>query len=144
MIIVYIFRSNGADADVSYNTEGLGLWALAELTLGIIVACTFLLPKFFEAKGSSLRGLLSSFARPFTSSNGSSVNWTRRKRNASGIEGETDSISITHAPGQSDGDLPLKSYAEDIEGFHPHKDIPPVPAIPSASYPKVGVSNAYR
>ena len=55
------------NADLSYYTIGEGLWAFAEITFGIIVACIFSLPKFIEAEGIKLRSALSSLTRPFTS-----------------------------------------------------------------------------
>ena len=67
MIIIYVSRLGGSNADVSYNTAWEGLWGFAEISFGIIVACTFSLPKLLDAKGSLLRSVLSSFARPFTS-----------------------------------------------------------------------------
>jgi hypothetical protein len=67
MIIVYVTRLGGENADVSYNTAWQGLWAFAEISLGIIVTCMFSLPKFIEAKGAKLRGVFSNLARPFTS-----------------------------------------------------------------------------
>lgn len=67
MIIVFLTRMGGENADVSYNTAWLGLWVFAEIALGITAACTFLLPKFIEAEGAKLRGVFSSLTRPFSS-----------------------------------------------------------------------------
>ena len=63
----YVSRLGGANADVSYNTAWQGLWAFAEISFGIIVTCTLLLPKFLEAKGAKLRGAFSYLTRPFAS-----------------------------------------------------------------------------
>nr|AUW31341.1 putative ribosomal protein [Cladonia uncialis subsp. uncialis] len=67
MIMFYVSRVGGANADISYNTAWQGLWAFAEISFGIIVTCTLLLPKFLEAKGAKLRGVFSSLTRPFGS-----------------------------------------------------------------------------
>ncbi len=67
MIIVYVTRIWGTNADVSYNAAWEGLWALAEISFGITVTGTFTLPKFIEAKGTKLRGIVSSLARRFAS-----------------------------------------------------------------------------
>ena len=64
MILFYLSRVSGSNADESYNSAWLGLWAFAEISVGVSVTGTFLLPKFLEAEGSKLRGV---FGRPFTS-----------------------------------------------------------------------------
>ncbi|KAL8672747.1 MAG: hypothetical protein Q9168_002801 [Polycauliona sp. 1 TL-2023] len=51
MVILYVSRQDGTTADISYNVAWMGLWAYAEIGLGIIVICTFSLPKFIEVKG---------------------------------------------------------------------------------------------
>lgn len=68
MIIVYVNRMGGPSADIAYNTAWQGLWAFAEISFGLTVTGTFLLPKFIEAKGADLRGIFSLIARPFSSS----------------------------------------------------------------------------
>lgn len=55
---------SGSNGDVSYNSAWLGLWAFAEVSVGVSVTGTFLLPKFLEAEGPRLRGVL---GRPLTS-----------------------------------------------------------------------------
>ena len=64
MILFYLSRLSGSNADESYNSAWLGLWAFAEISVGISVTGTFLLPKFLEAEGPKLRGIL---VQPFTS-----------------------------------------------------------------------------
>ena len=64
MIIIYLSRMSGSNGDVSYNSAWLGLWAFAEVSVGVSVTGTFLLPKFLEAEGPRLRGVL---GRPLTS-----------------------------------------------------------------------------
>ena len=48
----------------------MGLWAFAEIGLGLIVICALSIPKFLDAKGKKLRIFFSSIVKPFTS-NGS-------------------------------------------------------------------------
>lgn len=66
MVIFYVNRIAAKNADVTYNIPGEGLWIIAEVSFGLIVTCTFSLPKFIEAEGTKLRGVLSSLTRPFT------------------------------------------------------------------------------
>lgn len=84
MIIVYVNRIGGTNADVSYNVGWQALWALAEISFGLTVTGMFSLPKFLEAKGTMLRGFVSSLARPFTSltSGGSSGIIMQSRRDA--------------------------------------------------------------
>lgn len=67
MIIYYILLMSGAKADISYNTAWMGLWVLAEISLGIIVSCTFSLPRFVEAEGPRFRTVYRSVTKPLTS-----------------------------------------------------------------------------
>lgn len=115
MIIYYIFQLAGADADVTYNTAWQGLWAFAEISLGITVTCSFSLPKFIEAKGTFLRGVLSSFTRPFTSlTSGGSLGTRFQSRNDAdtlrGIGPDAGTL-----PGNSESDLPLANHGQGIE-----------------------------
>jgi hypothetical protein len=66
MLIVYLTRMGGADADVSYNAAWMGLWAFAEISLGIVVTCMLSLPRLIEAKGQWVRDALSCMSKPFT------------------------------------------------------------------------------
>ncbi|MCJ1464632.1 hypothetical protein MMC07_003245 [Pseudocyphellaria aurata] len=69
MIIYYVaITSIGVEkVDASYNIAAAGMWALAEISFGMIVTCTFSLPKFIEAEGTRIRGILSSLTRPYVS-----------------------------------------------------------------------------
>ena len=64
MILLYLSRMSSSNTDVSYNSAWLGLWAFAEISVGVSVTGTFFLPKFLEAEGPKLRGGL---GRAFTS-----------------------------------------------------------------------------
>ncbi|KAL8649407.1 MAG: hypothetical protein Q9226_005587 [Calogaya cf. arnoldii] len=55
MIIFYAVRIGQKDADVSYNSAFMGFWVFAEISLGIIVTCTFSLPKLVETMRLTLR-----------------------------------------------------------------------------------------
>lgn len=67
MVIVYVTRIWGENADISYNVAWEGLWIFAEISFGITAACTFSLPKFIEAKGADIRAVFSRITRPFSS-----------------------------------------------------------------------------
>jgi hypothetical protein len=56
----------GLTADISYDSVLTGVWSIAEIALGLIVACTFSLPKLIKVKGGGVRGFFSSFAKTFT------------------------------------------------------------------------------
>ena len=125
MIIVYLVRVKGPDADVSYNFAWMGLWAVAEVTLGITVACTFFLPKFFKAKGAQLRGFFSSLTRPFLPNKVLGIQ-AQRCRNKSA----THRAGLVNAAGpeHSDMNLPLRSCAEG------GVDYSSAPIVPDKSY----------
>lgn len=78
MVILYVSRQDGSTADISYNVAWMGLWAYAEIGLGIIVICTLSLPKFIEVKGKKVRIFLSGITRPFSSRSGGS--WDKLQR----------------------------------------------------------------
>ena len=67
MIIFYVTRLNGRNADVTYNIAWIGLWVFAEVGFGITVTSTFMLPKFIEARGAKLCHVLFSVTRPLSS-----------------------------------------------------------------------------
>lgn len=121
MIIIYVTRLGGENADVSYNTAWQGLWAFAEISLGIVVICTFSLPKFIEAKGKMLRGLLSSLTRPFTSlTSGLSLGaLTQLKKDTSASREVTlDRVAVT---GNSESELPFTNRDYNID-IHPSRE----------------------
>ncbi|KAF2832848.1 hypothetical protein CC86DRAFT_399514 [Ophiobolus disseminans] len=66
LVILFLVRMSGEDADVSFNAAWMGLAGCAEIAFGIIVTCMLSLPKFFDAKGKWLLGLLYGLSRPFT------------------------------------------------------------------------------
>lgn len=96
MVILYVSRQSGAKADVSYNVAWMGLWAYAEIALGLIVICTLSLPKFIEVKGKRLRLFLSSVSLPFSSRSGS---WDKRRGSEKDVEsGAPDGDETTLNP----------------------------------------------
>ena len=118
MIMFYVSQLGGADADVSYNTAWQGLWAFAEITFGIIVTCTLLLPKFLEAKGARMRGILSSLQRPFTSfgSGGSFSILMRSSRDKAGSrEATIDRVGMV---GRAESETSSTNRGQDTE-THP-------------------------
>ena len=67
MMMVYLLRAARENADDSYDDFCIILWALAEVSIGVSVIGTFMLPKFIEAEGPKLLGVFSRLARPLTS-----------------------------------------------------------------------------
>jgi len=120
MIILYVIRLGETNADVSYNSAWQGLWAIAELSLGIIVICTFSLPRFFEARGTMLRNALSSLLQPFTSlRSGTGLSFrtrTQSQNDSAGSRGTRPGRATINVPSESD--LPLNNRDSDIES-HP-------------------------
>lgn len=136
MIIVYVSRLGGKNADVSYNTAWQGLWAFAEISLGIIVTCTFSLPKFIEAKGTKLRGIFSSLKRSFTSltSGGSFRAFIQPKKNITTSQEVTlDSVTMI---GHSKSDLPFTSHDQDMERDPSYESVH-TPRSTQASIPRI-------
>ena len=116
MIIFYVTRLGGENADVSYNTAWQGLWAFAEISLGIIVICTFSLPKFIEAKGTQLRGVFLSITRPFTSLTlGGSFSILMQSKDTSASQEVTLDRVITI--GHSESDLPFNNRDHGMETY---------------------------
>lgn len=117
MLMIYVRRVEGENADVSYNTAWQGLSAYAEISFGIIVTCTFTLPKFIEVKGTKVRGFLSSLMRPFTSlrSNGSFGNFMQSKKDSTGSQDVT--LDRFNMMGRSESNLPLNNRDQDTERY---------------------------
>ena len=135
MIIVYLNRIGGENADVAYNTAWEFLWAIAEISFGLTVAGAFSLPKFIEAKGTMLRGIFSNLTRPFTSitSGGSSgIIMQSRKETTAPPEATQDTVTMI---GNSES-----------SSIHPDHDIERYPSYEGvhdpAKYPSVNVTNA--
>ena len=136
MIIVYVTRLGGPNADVSYNTAWQGLWAFAEISLGIVVTCTFSLPKFIEAKGSKLRGIFSSLTRPFTSltSGGSpGISMHSKKDRTASQEVALDRVNMI---GHSESDLSFNNRDQDVERYPSYEGV-----HNPAKYPSVNAAD---
>lgn len=117
MMIIYVTRLEGENADVSYNTAWQALWSYAEISLGMIVTCLLSLPKFIEVKGTKLRGFLSSLTRSFPSltsgwSFGSLVQ-SKKITNAS----QDTIIGGSTMAGHSESDLPFSYQDCPIESY---------------------------
>lgn len=125
MILFYLSRTSGSNGDVSYNTAWLGLWAFAEISVGVSVTGTFLLPKFLEAEGPRLRGVLRGvLGRPFTSlTRISGRQWKDRTAPSQEEEEEVvlDTVTVImgrHSSSMSDTITSLSLYhdhEEDVE-----------------------------
>ena len=132
MIIFYVTRLGTKNADASYNMAWEGLWALAECSIGIIVTCTFLLPKFLKAEGPRLRRVLSSLTRSATSVTSrapSRISVESKKDTTTYPEVTLDTVTtIAH----SDVDLHSISCDQDVEscpsyeGIHDPAEYPAV------------------
>lgn len=109
MIILYVSRMGDENSDVSYNTAGEGLWALAEISFGIIVTCTLSLPKFIEAEGTRLRGVLSSLTRPFSPLNKSVGSF------GSAAMRSKETTAASQEEATSERALPLNNSDSDLE-----------------------------
>ena len=116
MIIVYLSRMSGENADVSYIVCWLGLWVFAETSLGITVTGTFLLPKFVEAKGAKLRGVFLSLARSFPSSLTSKISFAHvtqlKKTTTTSQDGTLDRIAMI---GRSESAVSTMNRDQDVE-----------------------------
>lgn len=132
MIILYVTRIGQKNADVSYNTAGEGLWALAEISFGIIVTCTLSLPKFIEAEGTRIRGVFSSLTRPFTplKSVGSFGSVLQSKETTASQEVAFDRVTIM---GRSERDLPLTNHDQDLERYPSYEAVHKPETNPNAS-----------
>lgn len=117
MIIFYVTRLDGSNADVTYNTAWLGLWVFAEISFGITVTGTFLLPKFIEARGTKLRSFFLSLTRPLTSltSGRSFGNLLQSKKGTTAAqEVSLDTVTIV---GHSENDLEFTNPDPDMERY---------------------------
>lgn len=117
MMIFYLARMVGQNADVSYNTAWGGIWAFAEISLGITVSSMLLLPKFIEAKGTKLRGLFSSLTRSLTSL----TSWEQSKKDTTAPhEVRLDTFSMV---GNSESDLVPANHDQDVERYPSYDDV---------------------
>ena len=127
MMIVYLDRMGGQNADVSYNTAWAGIWAFAEISLGITVSNTLFLPKFIEAKGKKLRGFFSSLTRPVMSLTfgGSFGTFMQAKKGTTAAQERTlDTVAMI---GRSESDVGSTNRDQDVERY-PSCEIPSVNA----------------
>ena len=118
MIIFYVTRLDRSNADVTYNIAWMGLWVYAEISFGITVTGTFLLPKFIEAKGAKLRNVYFSLTRPLTSLT-SKLSFGNLLQSRKGTE-VTQEVSLDTVTiiGNSENDLAFTFPDQDTES-HP-------------------------
>lgn len=135
MLIVYLNRIGGKNADVSYNIAWEFLCAIAEISFGLTVAGAFSLPKFIEAKGTTLRGIFSSFKRPLTSIT---------SRNSSGIIMRSR-METTPPPGAMTDTATMIGNSE-RSSFQPDHDIERYPSYEGVhdpvKFPDVNITDA--
>ena len=139
MIIVYLERTEGENADVSYNAAWLSLWGVAEISFGITVSGAFLLPKFIEAEGKKLRGLFSSLTRPFTSVTsgvGLGTFMHSKKESISSQEVALDQVTMI---GHSESDVGFIGRDHDVERYPSYEGV-----RNSVKYPSVKATDQPR
>ena len=107
MIIYYVTRLSGTTADVTYNIAWMGLWVFAEISFGITVTGTFLLPKFIEAKGTKLLNVYSSLTRPLTSLTSKLSFGTLLQSRKGTVASQDISLDTITIIGNSENDLAL-------------------------------------
>ena len=64
--MVYVIRNIENIADNSYNNFWMSLCVLAEVSIGVSITGTFILPKFIESEGPKLRAVFVRLTRPLT------------------------------------------------------------------------------
>lgn len=129
MVILYVSRQSGATADISYNVAWMGLWAYAEIGLGLIVICTLSLPKFIEVKGKKLRIFLSSITRPFSSSTGS---WDKLRRSDKDAESGALDVDDSMLNPKSIGSAKVYRL-ETLPSFNSQEEMLPPPKVHKGS-----------
>lgn len=130
MVIIYLERMGGPNADISYNVCWLGLWVFAEISFGITVTGTFLLPKFIEAEGAKLRGVFSSLTRPLTSLTSGSSFGASKKDSSASQDVTLDTVTMI---GGSESDVASSHHDLDVERCPSYWSIDD-----GAKYPSVG------
>jgi hypothetical protein len=68
MRIPYMMKLNdqGDKQDASFEMAWMGLWCWAEVTLGIICACSISLPKLWRERRKEMGNVLSKINKPFS------------------------------------------------------------------------------
>ena len=129
MVILYVSRQSGAKADVSYNVAWMGLWAYAEIGLGLIVICTLSLPKFIEVKGKKMRVFLLNITRPFSSRSGS---WDKTGRLDNDVESGERGVAESLPDSKTNGSVKVYRL-ETLPSFDSQEEILPPPEAYAAS-----------
>ncbi len=118
MIMVYVLRAARSHADESYNDFRINIWAFVEVSVGVSVIGTFMLPKFLEAKGPKLLGVFSRLTRPFTSGRrfGVLVQWKGDIMVAPQELAPDDKITMMEHPSESDLEAST-NHDDDVERY---------------------------
>ena len=126
MIIVYTLRQIGDNADVSYSVSWLGLWACAEIGLGIIVICALSLPKFMKSRGQKLRLFFVSIIRPFSPRSSSLFSLRTLRKSTTDAKTQSRDVDVeglsTLGVGAQHAAFPLETYLS--EGREDHQTSP--------------------
>ena len=119
MMLFYLFRMYNYNPDISYNSAWLGLWALAELSIGVSVTGTFFLPKFLEAEGPKLRVVLGRAFASLTRISGRQ--W--KNPTASSHQEEEEAVALDIVNVIMGQDAPLRSDTMISSSlFHDHRE----------------------
>ncbi len=118
MIMVYVLRAARSHADESYNDFRINIWAFVEVSVGVSVIGTFMLPKFLEAKGPKLLGVLSGLTRPLTSKGcfGVLTKWREDEIVAPQELAPDDKITMIEHPSESDLEAST-NHDDDVERY---------------------------
>ena len=123
MIMVYVLRAVGGDPDNSYHNLWKGLWVLAEVSIGVSITGTFLLPKFIEAEGPKLRSVFLRLTRPLTFGRRSEIPVQRKEdaRIASQERGPDNTFAMNEYSSQKNLVASTK-HDRDVERCHSYED----------------------
>ena len=122
--MVYLLRAVQGDADKSFNDFRINISAFAEVSVGVSVIGTFMLPKFLEANCPKLLGVLSRFTRHFTSGRrfGVLVRWKGDTMVASQEFAHSDKITIVEQPSESDLEAST-NHDDDMERYPSYEGV---------------------
>ena len=101
----------------------MGLWVFAEISFGITVTGTFLLPKFIEAKGAKIRNVCFSLTRPLTSFT-SKLSFGNLLQSRKGTEATQEvSLDTVTILGNSGNDISFTNPDQDAESHQSYKGV---------------------
>ena len=136
MIIYYVTKLGGKDADIAYNATWMGCWAFVEIAFGIIVTCTLSMPKLIEARGKKIRIIFTNL----TSSFGSLLRSTRGGNTTKSDTLPRGDVGLDEV--HFEADLTRDADARDLEACHVQEDWRDIPSLPKGI--QASPKNNYR